>query len=184
MTLFQPHPTPTQQWQWRETLERMAKGDSPFAGQTQQVPTTPEPDHCLCDQLVVLASFLINLRDQAHLIHLNYIGRDFIPVHTYFKERYEEHLDQFDVIAEYVRAYGKMMPMSVNELRSAYADFNGKECICTYLENVKQLITLTKVIEKTAAEERSIDVANSLAEITAAAGKVEWFVRLTVGAEQ
>jgi hypothetical protein len=56
--------------------------------------------------------------------------------------------------------------------------------MCAYLENIKQLITLTKVIEKTATEERAIDVANSLAEITAAAGKVEWFIRLTVGAEQ
>jgi DNA-binding ferritin-like protein len=181
VTLFQPHPTPTQQWQWADTLARMTKEDSPHVGQMEQVPTSPEPDHCLCDQLVVLCSYLLALRDQAHLIHLNYIGTDFISVHAYLKERYEEHLDHFDTIAEYVRAYGKMMPMSINELRNAYPDFNGKECICAYLENITKLTDLTRAIEKTATAERSIDVANSLAEIAAAAGKTAWFLRLTTG---
>lgn len=164
-------------------MARMAKDDSPFTPSAEPAAPSTEPDHCLCDQLVVLSSYLLALRDQAHLIHLNYIGKDFLFIHPYLKERYDEHLDHFDTIAEYVRAYGKMMPMSINDLRNAYPDFNGKECICAYLENIRKLSDLTRAIEKTATAERAIDVANSLAEITAAAGKTAWFLRLTTGEE-
>ena len=47
----------------------------------------------LVKHLVMLASLLKELQTQSHLIHLNYEGDNFLEIHGFLKERYEEHLE-------------------------------------------------------------------------------------------
>ena len=51
-------------------------------------------------QCISLASYLKELQTQAHLIHLNYEGSNFLGVHAFLKDQYEAHLEQFDALAE------------------------------------------------------------------------------------
>jgi DNA-binding ferritin-like protein len=137
----------------------------------------------LCEQLILLSSLLLALRDQSHLIHLNYDGRDFLSVHPYMGERYEEHADQFDTIAELVRIHGSMLPMSVAELRNCLPAFDDDACLCSYLNNINTLNKIANNLEQAASAERAIDVSDAMIDLTKSAGKIAWFVGLTVGTD-
>jgi DNA-binding ferritin-like protein len=141
------------------------------------------PDPCLCDQLILLSSLLLGLRDQAHLCHLNYTGRDFISIHRYLKERYEEHAEQFDAIAELVRIHGAMLPGTVNELRNCLPQFDGEACLCSYLSNISTLATVVINLEKEATAQSAIDVADAMVDLSRSAGTIAWFLRMTLGAD-
>lgn len=139
------------------------------------LPRTIEPP-TLCDKLIVLSSLLLALRDQSHLIHLNAQGADFISVHEWLKDRYEEHAEQFDAVAELVRIHGKMLPNSITELRNCLPVFDDEACLCSYRNNIKTLSAMTNGLEKTAIDERAIDVADAMIDLTRSAGKTAWFL--------
>jgi DNA-binding ferritin-like protein len=145
-------------------------------------PKQVEPP-CLCDQLILLSSMLLALRDQSHLIHLNYTGRDFIAVHGWLKDRYEEHAEQFDSVAELVRIHGAMMPSTIKELRNCLPAFDDDACLCSYLNNITTLASVVNNLEKTAIEERAIDVADAMIDLAKSAGRTAWFIRMTIGAD-
>jgi DNA-binding ferritin-like protein len=134
-------------------------------------------DPCLCDQLILLSSLLLGLRDQAHLIHISYVGHDFISVHSWLKERYEEHAEQFDAIAELVRIHGAMLPNTVNELRNCLPQFDGKACLCSYLSNIENLAAAAINLEKKATGEWAIDVSDAMVDLSRSAGKTIWFLK-------
>lgn len=144
------------------------------------LPRTIEPP-TLCDKLIVLSSLLLALRDQSHLIHLNYTGRDFIPVHAYLKDRYEKHAEQFDAIAELIRIHGKTLPWTIAELRNCLPTFDDEACLCSYRNNIETLKTMAVNLEKAAIDERAIDVADAMIKLTKSAGKIIWFLTMTLG---
>ncbi len=69
------------------------------------------PNSGLASQMVHLASTVKELQTQAHLIHFNYEGENFLSVHRFLKKQYEMLLEEFDTIGEYVRSLDYMMPM-------------------------------------------------------------------------
>jgi DNA-binding ferritin-like protein len=124
---------------------------------------------------------LLRLRDQSHLIHLNYDGKDFIVIHGYLKERYEEHQDQFDTVAEFVRVHGAKLPETVSELRNAAPMAEDKGCPFVYRDNINILCKAAMNLESIATCNCAIDVANYMAELCASAGKIAWFLNMTLG---
>lgn len=134
--------------------------------------------------LMGLAAFQRELLYQAHAIHLNLTGPNFLPLHELFKSEYEQLLEQFDTSAEYLRILDVTFPLTAQALRLKLshdfrdlvdADTNGM--LITYHENLKQLVVTASCVEHCAAEERMIDIANTMAEFVNAANKTAWFLR-------
>ena len=146
------------------------------------------PGSSLAKHLVMLAAYVKELQVQSHLIHLNYEGSNFIQMHKFLKKRYEEHLEQFDVIGEFVRAMDYMMPLCACGLKEALPmecfrnvdSHDGRAMLLTYHQNLCDLCEMVCVIEPLAQELKAIDVANYLAELMADANKTAWFIKASL----
>lgn len=143
----------------------------------------------LIGQLIALAKFFKALEAQAHLVHLNYVGTgNFLSVHQFLHERYEEHLEQFDSTAEFVRALGAPFVATVAELHGAPEGFTDLPAGCpcemllqVYMGNLQRVTVMAQQLEPVATRMRAIDVANFCADVVKAATKAGWFLRGTLG---
>lgn len=140
----------------------------------------------LVSELIALASFIKELETQAHLIHLNYEGENFLSVHELLKAQYEAHLEQFDATAEFVRAMDAFMPMcacGLKEVATCFQNvesYDGKQMLVTYLMNLDTLIDKATEVEAWAGRERCVDVQNYMADLVASANKNSWFIKATL----
>lgn len=145
-------------------------------------PESSQDNPSLIHQLVVLAAFCKELELQAHLIHLNYIGPDFLPLHAFLKEQYQLHQEQFDALAEFVRTQGAFLPTTNAQLRAALPCFCEPESpeplsmVATYVDNLAQQAEMARNLDQSAAAERAIDVIDYAAALVASANKAIWFL--------
>jgi DNA-binding ferritin-like protein len=164
-------------------MQGMLHGQEPMAIVVAEADELRNPCAGMVNQLIMLAAFLKEMETQSHLIHLNYEGANFLDVHQFLKGQYEAHLEQFDTIAEFVRAQDFWMPMCACGLKDALPCFqnveshNGKEMLAVYLKNLDDLADLAVQIEPSAQQVGAIDVANYMAELVAAASKAAWFLK-------
>lgn len=141
----------------------------------------------LLGQLAVMAAFLKELELQSHLIHLNYTGSNFLPVHEFLKGQYEQHLEEFDTVAEFIRAMGAFLPGSNGEFRQAARGFrdgsNGEpaEQLRVYVANLEQLKLMAQQLEPLAQRERALDVVDFMAVLVGSCSKAAWFLKATLG---
>ena len=137
----------------------------------------------LVQHLIMLASLLKELETQSHLAHVNYEGANFLEVHAFLKERYEEHLEQFDTVAEQVRSLDHFMPMCACGLKEAMPPFqnieshDGRSMLLAYYVNIESMGYLAKEIEHVAAEVGAPDVQNTMADLVGSAFKTSWMVK-------
>lgn len=137
----------------------------------------------LVGHLVMMASLLKELEIQSHLIHLNYEGSNFLEIHAFLKERYEEHLEQFDTVAEEVRSLDHFLPMCACGLKEAMPPFknvdsyDGRAMLLAYYVNIESMGYLAKEIEQVAAEVGAPDVQNTMAELIGSAFKTSWMLK-------
>lgn len=140
----------------------------------------------LIGELIALASLLKELQTQSHLIHLNYEGENFMAVHAFLRDQYEAHLEQFDTVAEFVRAQDHFMPMCACGLKDSMPAFRNCESyearhmLVTYLANLESMCDTATAVEQVASESRVIDVQNYMAELVAAGSKAAWFIKATL----
>ena len=137
-------------------------------------------------QCISLCSYLKELQTQAHLIHLNYEGSNFLGVHGFLGDQYEAHLEQFDKLAEFIRSMDYLMPMCARGLADAgpgiqhVTSYKGSEQLATYYKNLEELGMKAKKLEPIAAKVGAIDIQNYMAELTGEAFKAAWFVKATL----
>lgn len=165
-------------------LTVVSEADTQESLQPQESPTPVL--RRLIEQLILLTSMLKELETQSHLIHLNYEGDNFLSVHAFLKDRYEEHLEQFDRVAELVRSMDYWMPLCSCGLKDTLAGFQhicsheGREMLVTYFGNIEAMGYLAKRIEPLAQEAGAPDVANAMADLVGAAFKASWFLKATL----
>tara|TARA_Y100000356_G_scaffold120540_1_gene113132 strand:- start:93 stop:584 length:492 start_codon:yes stop_codon:yes gene_type:complete len=145
------------------------------------------PNSGLASQMVHLASTVKELQTQAHLIHFNYEGENFLSVHRFLKKQYEMLLEEFDTIGEYVRSLDYMMPMCACGLKDMMhqsfknvSSYDGKEMLVVYLMNLELVCEIAMEIEKSATDLRALDIANYLGEICGKMNKASWMVKATL----
>jgi DNA-binding ferritin-like protein len=139
-------------------------------------------------ELTGLASYMNELRLQAHLIHFNYEAGNFLGVHKFLKKQYLAHEEHFDRIGELIRSMDYFLPMcSEGEgLREACPSFKhvkkyqAKDMLLTYLSNLEDLGMATKKTEAAAAKIKAIDVQNYMAELCEHAFKSAWMVKASL----
>lgn len=137
-------------------------------------------------QMISLASYVKELETQSHLIHLNYEGSNFLAVHEFLKGQYEQHLEQFDALSEFVRSMDYLMPASNSALRDAMppvheiTSYKGTDMLSVYYKNLEELGSKAKKIEPVAQKVGAIDIANYMADLVGMAFKAAWFVKATL----
>ena len=165
----------------------------PAQNNQQEVPKGPQPKYKKDDKmakyasdLIGLASYLHELQIQAHLIHANYEGANFLGVHRFLRKQYEAHLDQFDKVGEFVRTLDYFLPMCHKGLISAGPKFKHVDSyepdkmLLVYLNNLEELGMMSKKIEASSAKIKAIDVQNYAAELCAHAFKGAWMLKATM----
>lgn len=169
--------------EWRQMPERQEQAmelasELPAAGTDSKAAVAGCLVHC--------AAFAKELETQAHLIHANYEGLNFLPVHGFLKDQYEQHLAQFDALVEFVRAMDFLLPMCSCGLKEAaqgfenVSDYDGRHMLLVYLRNLEQLACLAVGLEEAAGECRAVDAQNYAAEVVAACRKAAWFLKATL----
>jgi DNA-binding ferritin-like protein len=137
-------------------------------------------------QCISLASYLKELQTQAHLIHLNIEGANFLGLHGFLKGQYESHLEQFDTLAEFIRSMDYLMPMCARGLADAgpgiqhVTSYKGTDQLATYYKNLEELGMKTKKLEPIAAKVGAIDIQNYMADLCGQAFKAAWQIKATL----
>jgi DNA-binding ferritin-like protein len=137
-------------------------------------------------QCISLASYLKELQTQAHLIHLNIEGSNFLGVHAFLKEQYETHLAQFDALGEFIRSMDYLTPMCAKGLAEAgpginhVTSYKGTDMLATYYKNLEELGMKAKKLEPIAAKVGAIDIQNYMAELCGEAFKAAWKIKATL----
>jgi DNA-binding ferritin-like protein len=143
------------------------------------------PDN-LVYQMVSFASYLYQLNTQAHLLHLNIECSNFLAIHEFLKGQYEQHIGDFDTIAELVRSMDYLMPMCQCGLMDAYKKFpsvktyDAREGLTLYTKNLEAGAMMAKDLTEAARETGAPDVENSAAEICGNLFKGAWMLKSTL----
>jgi len=125
----------------------------------------------LVRSLICMAGYLNELRTQAHLVHLNYSGSNFLSIHKFLRKQYDKHQDQFDRVSEMTRSLDYYMPMCSNGLSEAACDFkhctsyNPTEMLCTYICNLEAAGMKAKCLGKSADIADAPDAENLAADL-------------------
>ena len=140
----------------------------------------------LINQLVSLGSYVNQLYLQSHLIHLNVEGPLFLPIHKFLNKQYDNHIEQFDQIGEFVRSMDYLMPMCARGLANAYKGFKHvksyetREMLTVYLKNLETCGMTAKDVGCLAREVEAPDVENYMADLVKAMFKASWFLKSTL----
>lgn len=154
---------------------------------TEEVVVTKEATvENLIFDMVSFASYLYQLNIQAHLIHLNIETPEFLALHEFLKEQYEQHIADFDTMAELVRSMDFLMPMCQCGLFDAYKKFRttktyeAKESLVLYLKNLEHGGMFAKEVVDMAKRVNAPDVENLTAEILGHLFKSAWMLKATL----
>ena len=142
----------------------------------------------LCGHLTSLASYTKELQTQSHLIHLNYEAANFLEVHQFLKDQYEAHLEQFDTLAELVRAMDHLMPMCDCGLRDSLpqgcfqrvSSYDPRQQLSTYYQNLEDLVDMSRKVNCMAEQCGELGVANYLSDLMTVLAKSAWMVKATL----
>ena len=143
------------------------------------------PDN-LVYQMVSFSSYLYQLNTQAHLLHLNVECSNFLAVHEFLKEQYEQHIADFDIVAELVRSMDYLMPSCQCGLMDAYKKFpavktyDARESLTLYTKNLEAGAMMAKDLVDAARETGAPDVENQAADICGRMFKGAWMLKATL----
>lgn len=154
---------------------------------TEEVIVTKEANvENLIFDMVSFASYLYQLNIQAHLLHLNLECREFLALHDFLKEQYQQHISDFDTMSELVRSMDFLMPMCQCGLFDAYKKFKttktyeARESLILYTKNLEQGGMMGKKIVEMARQVDAPDVENHAATILGNLFKGAWMLKSTL----
>lgn len=145
-------------------------------------PQMPSPWQCV----ITLAAGLRRLSAQAHLVHLNYEAPNFLQIHEFFGTQYLAHLDQFDKIAEHVRAADILMPLQTDQLECGCIEFQEpasyepEALLLAYVVSIEAVADYARWISPMAEEMGAIDLVDTLGALYGELRKASWFVKSTL----
>ena len=158
----------------------------PQAQDKPKVPAKSKPGGdvgAFIQQCISLCAYLKELETQSHLIHLNYEGSNFLGVHAFLKDQYEQHLEQFDTLAEFIRSMDYLMPMCGCGLKDmappmkVVTSYKGTDMLGVYYKNLEELGMKAKKLEGMAQKVHAIDIQNYMADLVGQAFKAAWQIK-------
>ena len=109
-----------------------------------------------------------------------------MAIHEFLKGQYEQHVADFDTIAELVRSMDYLMPMCQCGLMDAFKKFpsvktyDAREGLTLYTKNLEAGAMMAKDLTDAARETGAPDVENFAAEICGNLFKGAWMLKATL----
>ena len=154
---------------------------------TEEVIVTKEASlDNLVYKLVEFASYNYQLNTQAHLLHLNIEAPFFLAVHKFLRKQYQQHIDDFDVLAELVRSMDYLLPLCQKGLLGACKSFKNittyeaRPSLTLYIKNLENGGFMGKELVDLAREVGAPDAENEVAEIVGHMFKAAWMLKSTL----
>ncbi len=129
-------------------------------------------------------SNLAVLNANLHNLHWNVEGLQFVQVHEFTEELYDDFFEKFDAVAELLKMKGEkplvrlsdyLKHASIKELDKDV--FTVRETLEIVLEYLTTMRELALEIRNLAAEEDDFDIANEFEDHIAGYNKNIWFVK-------
>ena len=133
-----------------------------------------------------LQSYLSNLavlNTKLHNLHWNVKGKQFMQLHNYTEELYDEFFEMYDDIAEIMKMKGEMPLVKMNDylenatIEEAEAkDFDFQEVVDIIEEDLKEMKSLATKIREESDEVDDFEVVGEMEEHVAFYSKNIWFI--------
>ena len=135
------------------------------------------------DLLQRYLSNLAVLNVKLHNIHWNLVGKQFIRVHTFTEEIYDEMFEAFDEVAELLKMKNVMPLSTIAEyLKNAdivevkAKDFSIEESLEIVKKDLETMRELSTEIRNTADDEGDFETVAMFEDYTASFSKHIWFI--------
>lgn len=142
---------------------------------------TREPDNArnaVADALLGVLQGTHALYARTHRYHWNVVGPEFATLHAFFETQYRELWTALDEIAERVRALGRLVPASAQELPAASADpQRGADMVKDLLKAHEALIRGARAALETASEAGDAASEDLLTQRLQIHEKTAWMLR-------
>jgi DNA-binding ferritin-like protein len=135
---------------------------------------------------VSFSSYLYQLNTQAHLLHLNVECREFLALHKFLKKQYEQHIADFDLLAEIVRSMDYLLPSCQCGLMDSYKKFksvksyDAREGLMIYTKNLEDGGMMAKDLTEQARATGTPDLENAAAGVCGNLFKGAWMLKATL----
>jgi len=123
------------------------------------------------DDLQVYLSNLAVLNSKLHNLHWNVVGRQFVQIHEFTEELYEEFFVYYDDIAEILKMKGEMPLVKIEDYAQEATveeldarEFDQDEVIEIVLEDLKEMKSMAVEIRESADDVDEFDVVGELEE--------------------
>ncbi|NLJ58633.1 MAG: DNA starvation/stationary phase protection protein [Tissierellia bacterium] len=136
------------------------------------------------EKLNVYLSNLAVLNVNLHNIHWNVVGKQFVQVHEFTEELYDDFFEKYDAVAEMLKMKGEkplvklsdyLKNASIEELEGDKFEIRESfEIVLGYLEEMKKLAT---EIRNEADEDGDFEVVAEFEDHVAGYSKNIWFVK-------
>ena len=128
-------------------------------------------------------SNLAILNVKLHNLHWNVVGVNFVQLHEYTEEIYDDIFGKYDAVAELLKMKGEMPLSRVSDyLANASIEevepknFSAKEVLDILLEDLTKMNDLAKEIRDLADSEGDYEIANEFEDHIAGYNKYIWFI--------
>ena len=121
---------------------------------------------------------------KAHNLHWNVIGRQFVTIHTYLEEFYNELAGTIDEVAELMKKFGVYPKASMKEYLkvSSIVELESKDVSVTEVltileEDINILKNNALKVRVIAAEDDLFEVINTMEDMIESYSKTLWFIK-------
>lgn len=120
---------------------------------------------------------------KARNYHWNVVGKDFLQLHEFFKQIYEDLEDEIDDVAERIRALGRKVPatmknfLETTDLNETEEFISDKQMLENLLNDYETSIKNIRTFISTASSVGDEGTANFLAELIEKKEKTAWMIR-------
>lgn len=123
------------------------------------------------------------LNAKLHNLHWNVVGIQFMAIHTFTEELYDQFFEQYDAVAEHLKMMGKMPPVTLKEyLELATISeveakaFSAQEVLTTVKSDIEAMRRMATDIRTAADAEGDFIAVAMMEDHVAAYDKTLWFL--------
>lgn len=122
-------------------------------------------------KLAFVKTFMVE--QQARYFHWNVVGNDFVQLHDFFGEEYDNYSGQIDVIAEHIRQQDFAMVPKIEKFDFS-VDGDEKQMVSQFEKTVNDALVAWKNVDKVANDIKNPQSIDLSGEMTRMLSKTKW----------
>lgn len=122
-------------------------------------------------KLAFVKTFMVE--QQARYFHWNVVGKDFVQLHDFFGEEYDNYSNQIDVIAEHIRQQDFAIVPKVEKLDFSI-EGNEKQMVSLFEATVSDALVAWENVDKVANDVKNPQSIDLSGEMTRMLSKTKW----------